>query len=150
MPFPVDIAWVKATEAKLSVRFPLAFVARMLKVNGGEVAAGGDVWNLYPILDMSDRTRLKRTCNDVVYETQSARRWPGFPVDAVAIGGNGCGDQLILLPDPLMTDKLQARVFWWDHETDNVTTVAEDFSDLGLAKDDGPNLESERRRRTRG
>jgi len=150
MPFPVDISWVKATEAKLGVRFPLGFVARMVKLNGGEVTAGGDVWQLYPLLDKSDRTRLKRTCNDIVYETERAKRWPGFPVDGVAIGANGSGDQLILLSDPLAPEKLQTRVFWWDHETDNVTTVADDFSDLAaVGNNDGPGGKSGRRRRTR-
>jgi SMI1 / KNR4 family (SUKH-1) len=150
MPFPVDISSVKAAESKLGVAFPLGFVARMLKRNGGEVKAGGDVWELHPFLDKSDRTRLKRTCNDIVLETRNARTRPGFPVDGVAIGSNGSGDALILLADPLAPNKLQARVFWWDHETDNVTAVADDFSDLASP----PNLrhttgESERRRPTK-
>jgi hypothetical protein len=149
MPFPVDISWIRATEAKLGVSFPLGFVARMLELNGGEVAAGGDVWELHPFLDKSDRTRLKRTCNDIVHETQQARRWPGFPEDGVAIGGNGSGDQLILLSDPLTPEKLQTRVFWWDHETANVNTVAGDFSDFAAGNEDGPSAESGRRRRTR-
>jgi hypothetical protein len=151
MPFPVDISWVKATESTLGVAFPIGFVARMLKLNGGEVEAGGDLWVLYPFLDKSDRTRLKRTCNDIVLETHNARAWPGFPVDGVAIGGNGCGDQLILLSDPLAPAKLQARVFFWDHETDNVTTVAADFSDLrSPSSQREASGSSERRRPTRG
>jgi hypothetical protein len=150
MPFPVDISWIKATESKLGVSFPLGFVARMVKLNGGEVAAGGDVWRLYPFLDKSDRTRLKRTCNDIVYQTEWVKRWPGFPVDGVAIGTNGCGDQLILLSDPVTPEKLQTRVFWWDHETANVTTVADDFSDLAAVGNvDRPGEVSGRRRRTR-
>jgi hypothetical protein len=69
----------------------------------------------------------------------------------VAIGGNGCGDQLILLPDPLAPEELQTRVFFWDHETGNVTTVADDFSDLGSPDSQREaGRSSERRRPTRG
>jgi hypothetical protein len=150
MPFPVDIAWVKATEAKLGTSFPLGFVARMVKLNGGDVEADGDVWELYPFLDKSDRTRLKRTCNDIVLETGKARAWPGFPADGVAIAGNGTADHLILLADPTTPGKLQARVFVWDHETSEVAPVAEDFVDLrSPARRRSARGSSERRRRTR-
>jgi hypothetical protein len=130
MPFPVDIAWVKATEAKLRTSFPLGFVARMVTLNGGEVEADGDTWELFPFLDKSDRKRLKRTCNDIVLETGSARAWPGFPPDGVAIAGNGTADRLILVSDPTAPDRLQPGVFFWDHETGEMAAVAEDFADL--------------------
>src|SRR5258706_11168590 len=98
MPFPVDIKYVTQTEKKLGVKFPASFVVKMVKQNGGSVSAASDTWNLHPFLDASDRKRLARTCNDISRETSVAHEWPRFPSDAVAIGSNGGGDLLILLP----------------------------------------------------
>lgn len=130
MPFPLDITCVKSTEAKLGVSFPLGFVARMLRDNGGEIQIEGEVWWLYPFLDRTDRRRLKRTCNDIMRETESAQKWPGFPSTAVAVAGNGSGDQLILLPRPEAPQRLQDAVFLWDHETGEVHKIADDFVEL--------------------
>jgi hypothetical protein len=47
-------------------------------------------------------------------ETTEARSWPGFPTDAVAIAGNGTGDQLIARG---------GAVEWWDHETGETHAV---------------------------
>ena len=60
---------------------------------------GTDVWSLYTIFDDSDKKRLKRICNEIIRETASAREWPDFPQDALAIGDNGGGDIPILLAD---------------------------------------------------
>ena len=128
MPFPVDIKYVKQTEEKLGVRFPPAFVIRMVNMNGGSVAADRDHWQLYPIFDTSDRNRLKRTCNDVVRETELARDWPDFPDSAVAIGANGGGDQLVFVQGE--EKRLSHKVYLWDHETIKLTTCADDFSEL--------------------
>jgi hypothetical protein len=123
MPFPVDRRYVVETEAKLGVVFPSRFVERMLKVNGGEFQAGDDVWQLYPFRDSSDRKRLKRTCNDIVHETTFSRSCEGFPTEAVAIGGNGGGDQLVLLPDSERPGQLSERLFVWDHETGDISEL---------------------------
>ena len=130
MPLPVDIKFVTDTERKLGVKFPLSFVVRMVKSNGGEISTPPDTWQLYPILDSSDRKRLARTCNDIVRETAQAKEWPHFPSHAVAIGGNGCGDQLVLLSQPDDPTQLGHEVFWWDHETGKLDKVADDFSEL--------------------
>jgi hypothetical protein len=134
MPFPVDAQYVQKTEAKLGVTFPASFKLRMLKSNGGDVrtSMGGweEHWQLYPFFDTSDKTRLKRTCNDIVRETKSHRERPDVPPNAVAIGDNGGGDLLILLPDPNDTDCLQDAVYWWDHETGDVERIADDFDEL--------------------
>src|SRR5262245_29411051 len=129
MGFPVDQRFVTRTEDKLATKFSLSYVAQMCKENGGGVKAGEDHWSLYPILDDSDRKRLKRTCNDVIYETNQARKWPSFPAEAVAIGSNGGGDQLVFLHDA-GAGRLGDAVYWWDHETGEVQKVAEDFLDL--------------------
>lgn len=89
-----------------------------------------DSWILYPIFDTSDKTRLKRTCNDVTRETKSAKEWPGFPPLAIAIGSNGCGDQLILIPQSDDPTLLAHEVYWWDHETGLTYKVADDFGEL--------------------
>ena len=133
MPVPVDERFIRATEEKLGVRFPLSFVARMLDENGGEVEAGPPgsdwCWQLFPFLDTSDKKRLKRTCNDIVRETDESKRWTDFPPNAVAIGSMDA-DRLILLPKPEEPEELRDGVYWWDHETGAVEKVADDFSEI--------------------
>ena len=102
----------------------------MVRQNGGWMETPPDSWDLYPIFDTSDKKRLKRTCNDVVRETQSAKDWPDFPSNAVAIGANGGGDQLVFMPQPDTPDLSGNEVYWWDHETGNLHKVADDFDDL--------------------
>jgi hypothetical protein len=109
MPFPVDIKYITETERKLGVKFPPSYVTRMVTSNGGEVQTPPDAWILYPIFDTSDKKRLKRTCNDVVRETQAASNWPEFPPDAVAIGANGSGDQLVLIPQSESPNSLHTK-----------------------------------------
>lgn len=132
MAFPVEERFIVETEKKLGMSLPQDYVKKMMEENGGEVQTPPDAWVLYPIFDTSDKKRLKRTCNDVVRETQGARDWTGFPEDAVAIGGNGSGDQLVLLQDKNSPDKLGDEVFWWDHETGALNLVAPRFADLAL------------------
>jgi SMI1 / KNR4 family (SUKH-1) len=132
MSFPLDIQFVNRAEAKLSRKLPLGYIARMCRDNGGEVTTGTEHWWLYPIFDDSDRKRLKRTCNDIVRETGTAREWPHFPPDALAIGHNGGGDQLVLLADQ-ETDRYADAVYWWDHETAELNKVADAFEELSGA-----------------
>ena len=90
MPFPVDVASVRKAEAQLRRQLPAAYVAAMLVENGGEIRFAGEAWFLHPILDDTDRTRLKRTCNDVVRET--TRRVTGrISRDGVSIAHDGAG-----------------------------------------------------------
>ena len=117
------------TQAKLGRVLPHGYVARMCRQNGGEVNAGQDVWELFPIFDGSDRKRLSRTCNDIVRETERARKRPDFPPAAIAIGANGSGDLLILLPDS-DGERYADAVYWWDHETGAIEQVADGFEDL--------------------
>jgi hypothetical protein len=130
MPFPVDSNHIRATEEKLSTTFPSMFRGKMMRENGGTIEAAGMTWFLYPFLDTSDKKRLARTCNDIVRETRQMRDWPGFPPTAVAIGNNGGGDQLILLPKADFPGELDPAVYWWDHETAEVTKLADDFAEL--------------------
>lgn len=131
MPFPVEAKWITQTEEKLGVRFPASFVTAMSKMNGGTVRTRVDQFNLFPFLDASDRKRIQRTCGSIDRETNAARKDSfGFPPAAVAIGANGGGDLLVLIPVPDHPETLQHSVYWWDHETGEVELVANDFSDL--------------------
>ena len=121
---------VNETERKLGVKFPPAYVTRMVKSNGGNVQMPLDVWLLYPIFDNSDKKRLKRSCIDVVRETKAAKDWPDFPADAVTIGTNGGGDQLVFIPQSHVPELLAHEVYWWDHETGELNKAADDFGDL--------------------
>jgi hypothetical protein len=131
MPFPLDVRFVREAEAALGLALPPGYVARMCRDNGGEVAVGQDAFRLHPIRDPSDRKRLARTSNDILRETAAARqRWPGFPPDALAVGSNGAGDMLVLLPDPA-GGRYGAEAFWWDHETGELHPAADGFEELG-------------------
>ncbi len=129
MPFPLDHKFVQQAQQKLGRVLPLGYVARMCRNNGGEVAVGTDYFDLYPILDSSDRKRLARTCNNIVRETAYANERARFPKGAVAIGDNGTGDKIVFLPD--QTDLRYAdAVYWWDHETGELELVADAFEEL--------------------
>jgi hypothetical protein len=130
MPFPLDRARVKATEDKLGVRFPVAFVERMLEDNGGELDIEGEAWSLHPFLDDGDSVRLARTCNDIVRETRQALEWPNFPRNGIAIADNGMGDQLVFMPSAAAPGQLADAVFMWSHESGEIDKVANDFAEL--------------------
>ena len=132
MPFPLDVRFVRAAEAKLGRSLPLGYVARMCRDNGGSVEVGEDLFELHPILDTTDRKRLARSCNDILRETAAAREYQPdqFPPDALAIGNNGGSDLLVLLPDPA-GGRYADAVYWWDHETGELHPAADAFEELG-------------------
>lgn len=131
MPFPVDMKWIIATQKKLGVTFPAALVTALSKCNGGTIQTETDSWQVFPILDGTDRKRIARTCNSIDRETKSARDgWFGFPPDAIAIAGGMGGDLMILLPMEDDPTTLQHTVYWWDHETGEVEQLADGFDDL--------------------
>ncbi|PQO45252.1 SMI1/KNR4 family protein [Blastopirellula marina] len=131
MAFPVEMKWIHATQEKLGVKFPTSFIVAMSKCNGGGIETEMDSWSVFPFWDASDKKRLKRTCNSIDRETQSAREgWFGFPSDGVAIAGGMCGDVMLLLPMRDAPDTLQHTIYWWDHETGDVHWLADDFGDL--------------------
>jgi hypothetical protein len=127
MPFPLDPAFVKRAEEKLGRALPPGYATALLRSNGGEVEAVGEVWFLYPIFDDSDRKRLARTCNDIVRESATARSWTGFPREAVAIAHNGSGDHLVLLPSSSDPTRFDDAVLAWWHETSELVLVVDDF-----------------------
>lgn len=125
MPFELPEDQLEITENELGVRLPEAYRSSMLKSNGGHAYLGEDDWDFYPIKDVSDRKRISRTCNHILRETESCREFGYFPEGAIAIAGNGCGDQLILLREAgVILDKISV----WSHEDGSVTEVAPSFS----------------------
>jgi hypothetical protein len=130
MPFPVDEKYVLNAEEKLKVKFPLSFREKKMKENGGIVETPPDAWDLYPFFDTSDKKRIKRTSNDIVRETNVAGEWDTFPKDAIAIGANGSGDQLIFKRSSVNPQECENTVYWWDHETGNINKVANDFKEI--------------------
>ena len=121
MAFPASDDVIARAEDTLARRFPGGLRARLARSNGGDVSTAAEDWMLIPVRDHSDRKRLARTANDMVYETAQARKWNSFPEDGIAVASNGCGDLLILLPG---TDD----VHHWDHETGAVTVCEVDWT----------------------
>jgi hypothetical protein len=95
MAFDVDEHFIAATEEALGCKLPKALRARLAVCNGGKVLTANEDWLLFPVPDTSSKKRLIRTFNDMIKETASARQWPHFPTDAIAVASNGCGDLLI-------------------------------------------------------
>jgi len=128
MAFDISEEQVVATEAEIGRKLPSTYRSMMMANNGGTAFDDEDQWDIHPIRDTSDRKRLSRSCNHILVETKSAQEWRGFPKDALAIGGNGFGDVMMLLPspsDPLVYDD-QIYGFW--HETGEVKPLADSLS----------------------
>lgn len=130
MPFPVDDKWILEAEERLNVILPIEYKTSLSQMNGGSLFACEETWDLYPIWDKSNRKRLKRTCNDIVHETQVCNDCYGFPENGVAIATNGCGDQLIFLPSEGSLDALESVVYFWSHETGEIEKIADNFSEI--------------------
>src|SRR5579871_3474795 len=100
MPFPVEAKWIDAMETEMGYKFPSIFRAKYLRENGGEFSHESDHWWLHPVYDQTDKKRITRTCNSIARETRYAKESSSrFPQDAVNIGHNGSGDELVLLPE---------------------------------------------------
>ena len=126
MAFELAEEWIVETETRLGARLPDAYRAGMMRRNGGSIAVDGEDWELYPIRDGSDRKRLARTCNGILSETAACREWRGFPPKALAIAGNGGGDQLVFLRQD---DAFGPAVHLWMHETGELLLLARDFGE---------------------
>lgn len=127
MPFDLAESFISAAEQLLGATLPEAYRGTMLKKNGGELEIEDDVWQQYPIADTSDRKRISRTINHIIKETQHLKSWPGFPEEAVAIAGNGSGDQLVLLKAGASFGQ---EIYIWAHETGQLQKIANNFSAL--------------------
>jgi hypothetical protein len=102
----------------------------MMRDNGGELATEEDDWQLFPFFDSSDKKRLSRTANNIVRETDMAKKWPNFPADCIAIASNGSGDLLVYKRESSQATKLEEVVYFWSHETGELNKVSSSFSEL--------------------
>ena len=127
MPFPLDSVFIRKAEEELGKCLPKSYVTKMCQENGGNIFAGEDDWDLFPIFDSSDQKRIKRTCNDICLETKNAREFPHFPAEALAIGSNGGGDLLILMSDQETGNSYAEAVYAWDHGSGDIFKIAPDF-----------------------
>jgi SMI1 / KNR4 family (SUKH-1) len=127
VPFDLPEASFEALEDRLAARLPQSYRSAMLGSNGGEICMSGDVWQLHPIEDKSDRKRLSRSANHVIRQTQECQEWPNFSPIALVIASNGSGDQLIFLKG---ADTFGPEVYLWAHETGKMQKVADDFSEF--------------------
>jgi hypothetical protein len=89
VPFPVDEKYIANTENELGVKFPDSFRKKMMKSNGGGVEVSMDYFEIHPFYDTSDKKRIKRTCNSILYETKIAREHYRLPESLIVIGNNG-------------------------------------------------------------
>jgi len=128
MAFDISEEQVAATEVELGRKLPPRYRSMMMANNGGTAFDDEDQWDVHPIRDTSDRKRLSRSCNHVLAETKSAQEWRGFPKDALAIGGNGFGDVMLLLPSPSDPSVYGDRIYAFWHETGEVKPLADDLS----------------------
>jgi hypothetical protein len=69
-----------------------------------------EIWFLFSVKDTRTRKHISRSANHIERETESARKWYGFPKDAIALGENGCGDYLIMIGET-------CSIYIWNHET---------------------------------
>lgn len=126
MAFPVDEKFIEQAELELGVRFPASFRNKMMQMNGGSIEILGDVYDLHPFYDTSDKKRLKRSCNCIVRETQTARQHYGLPVDLILIARSGGGDSLCF--QILESGELDQHVYLQRHDADELLQVAAEFS----------------------
>lgn len=114
MPWPVEQKYIDEAQLALGTRFPRNLVARLRKLNGGEVRHEGQTWWFHPVWDKSDKRRLSRTSNDIVRETAYARTLPEFPPGGVVIAKGVGPERLILLPSEDDPDQLAEEIYDWD------------------------------------
>ena len=127
MPFNLSEEQLVLTERELGCSLPLEYREAMKLDNGGEARTEEDDWEFYPIKDTSDRKRISRTCNDIIHETESCKGFGNFPKNALAIAGNGLGDQMVFIKE---SGQYLSTVYLWLHETGELQQLAESFSEI--------------------
>ena len=127
MPFNLSEEQLVQSEKTLGCKLPTEYREAMKTDNGGEASTEEDDWEFYPIKDTSDRKRLSRTCNDIITETESCRGFGNFPENALAIAGNGLGDQMVFIRE---SGHYQNTVYLWLHETGELQVLAASFNEI--------------------
>jgi hypothetical protein len=130
MPFPVEEKYIIETEKELNIIFPSHFKNRMKKINGGDLISEKNAYEfeLFPFYDQSDQKSIGRTYNHIGSETENARKMPNFPNDAVAIGDDGCGNYIILIPenDKILSEKIYLLRYEYE-EFEEIATSIKNF-----------------------
>ncbi|QDU81620.1 SMI1 / KNR4 family protein [Polystyrenella longa] len=129
MPFPVDLKYILDAEEQLQVKLPSSLSEYLQRWNGAEIEIEEDDWQVFSVLDKSNRKQIARSWNDIVSGNKSASSCAGFPPKAIAIAQNGSGDYLVLLPHIDNPSQLNDCALIWDHET-GVTTEVDKLSIL--------------------
>ena len=126
MAFPASDALVTAMEARLGRRLPEPHRQRLIRENGGEVAAAGDIWTLHPVWDPTDRRTMGRTASHLVRENEVLRidLPDALPEGWIAVAENDEGDLLV-------PRARRRRHPAWDHETGTLTPVTVDWATNG-------------------
>jgi len=97
MSLPITPTNIATTETAMGLTFPGVFKARMSRTNGGSVRLNDEAWFLIPFWDPTDKRTIRRTSQDIKYETtEMLNSNVGFPEDGVAIAKNSAGDWLVL------------------------------------------------------
>lgn len=132
MPFPLDEKYIKATEEELSVIFPPKFKEKMMEDNGGTLSSRRpyvEHIQLYPFFDKSNKKRISRTCNHIGLETKNEKEADyGFPENAVTIGNDGSGNQIILIHNG--NNVLEDIVYFWNCKTRKVKKIGSSIYDF--------------------
>ncbi len=93
----ISSADIVRAEQRLGGLWPAQLKDALLVRNGRWLSLGGEDWRLFPLFDASSRDTMRRTANDIVRATVTARKdGLGFPPDGLAIGSNDAGDLLLL------------------------------------------------------
>jgi len=132
MAFNILEEQVAITEGVLGRKLPPIYRATMIANNGGSASDDEDQWDIHPIKDTTDRKRMSRSCNHILVETKAAQEWQGFPSDAVAIGGNGFGDVMCLLPSKSDSTVYDEQIYVYWHETGKVKPLVDQLTSLEI------------------
>jgi len=128
MAYPIPESEVIKTENTIGSRLPSAYRLSMMAENGKNfVITDEDEWELFPLKDTSDRKKLARTVYDILKETESAKNWPNFPENGLAVANNGMGDLMFFRQSE---GALDDTVYAYWHETGTITTLAASFDEL--------------------
>jgi hypothetical protein len=127
VPFNLPEEQLTKTEEELGTTLPHAYREAMKLDNGGEASTEEDDWEIYPIRDTSDRKRISRTCNHIIYETEFCKGFGNFPDEALAIASNGLGDQMVFLKE---SGQFLNTVYLWLHETGELKPLAASFDEI--------------------
>lgn len=127
MPFNLPEEQLVQTEKELGCSLPIEYREAMKSDNGGEVRTEEDDWELYSIKDTSDRKRISRTCNHIIVETESCMGFGNFPENALAVAGNGLGDQMVFIKE---FGQYLSTVYIWLHESGELQKLAASFNEI--------------------